>query len=307
MGEGILTTGIRRHSGELLCDEVSLSSIAAAVGTPSYVYSASAVREAYARLEHALRGLNAHIHYAMKANSNLAVLRVLHACGAGVDVVSSGELHRALLAGFSGQQIVFAGVGKTRVELEHALRVGVQCVNVESEEELELLSQVAVALGAVAPVSLRINPGVANVMAGHAYIATGEEGSKFGIPLTRGLQAATRAAELPGIALIGLDMHIGSQIADVEAFADAQRRLRELLDDVRQRGIGTIRSVDVGGGFPVAYHDAEPIADLDGFARVLRETFGDAGVELIVEPGRFLVAEAGVLLTEVLYRKESGA
>ena len=307
MGEGILTTGIRRHSGELLCDDVSLSSIAAAVGTPSYVYSASAVREAYARLEHALRGLNAHIHYAMKANSNLAVLRVLHACGAGVDVVSSGELHRALLAGFSGQQIVFAGVGKTRVELQHALRVGVQCVNVESEEELELLSQVAVALRAVAPVSLRINPGVANVMAGHAYIATGEEGSKFGIPLTRGLQAATRAAELPGIALIGLDMHIGSQIADVEAFADAQRRLRELLDDVRQSGIDTIRSVDVGGGFPVAYHDAEPIADLDGCARVLRETFGDAGVELIVEPGRFLVAEAGVLLTEVLYRKESGA
>ena len=305
MGEGVLTTGFQRRNGELRCDDVSLRSIAAAVGTPTYVYSAAAVRDAYGRLETALAGLPAHIHYAMKANSNLAVLRVLRACGAGVDVVSSGELHRALLAGFSGSQIVFAGVGKTRAELEHALHVGVQCVNVESEAELELLSHVAVARGAIAPVSLRINPGVANVTAAHAYIATGEAGSKFGIPLTRGLEAAARADALPGIELVGLDMHIGSQIADVEAFADAQRRLRGLLDGVRAAGITTIRSVDVGGGFPVAYHDAEPTADLDGFARVLRETFGDADVALIVEPGRFLVAEAGVLLTEVLYRKES--
>ena len=305
MGEGVLTTGFQRRNGELRCDDVSLRSIAAAVGTPTYVYSAAAVRDAYGRLEIALAGLPAHIHYAMKANSNLAVLRVLRACGAGVDVVSSGELHRALLAGFSGSQIVFAGVGKTRAELEHALHVGVQCVNVESEAELELLSHVAVARGAIAPVSLRINPGVANVTAAHAYIATGEAGSKFGIPLTRGLEAAARADALPGIELVGLDMHIGSQIADVEAFADAQRRLRGLLDGVRAAGITTIRSVDVGGGFPVAYHDAEPTADLDGFARVLHETFGDADVALIVEPGRFLVAEAGVLLTEVLYRKES--
>ena len=305
MGEGVLTTGFQRRNGELRCDDVSLRSIAAAVGTPTYVYSAAAVRDAYGRLETALAGLPAHIHYAMKANSNLAVLRVLRACGAGVDVVSSGELHRALLAGFSGSQIVFAGVGKTRAELEHALHVGVQCVNVESEAELELLSHVAVARGAIAPVSLRINPGVANVTAAHAYIATGEAGSKFGIPLTRGLEAAARADALPGIELVGLDMHIGSQIADVEAFADAQRRLRGLLDGVRAAGITTIRSVDVGGGFPVAYHDAEPTADLDGFARVLHETFGDADVALIVEPGRFLVAEAGVLLTEVLYRKES--
>ena len=305
MGEGVLTTGFQRRNGELRCDDVSLRSIAAAVGTPTYVYSAAAVRDAYGRLETALAGLPAHIHYAMKANSNLAVLRVLRACGAGVDVVSSGELHRALLAGFSGSQIVFAGVGKTRAELEHALHVGVQCVNVESEAELELLSHVAIARGVIAPVSLRINPGVANVTAAHAYIATGEAGSKFGIPLTRGLEAAARADALPGIELVGLDMHIGSQIADVEAFADAQRRLRGLLDGVRAAGITTIRSVDVGGGFPVAYHDAEPTADLDGFARVLHETFGDADVALIVEPGRFLVAEAGVLLTEVLYRKDS--
>jgi diaminopimelate decarboxylase len=306
MGEGVLTAGFRRRDGELVCDEVALTTIAAAVGTPTYVYSAAAVRAAYARLASALAGLPVHIHYAMKANSCLALLRVVQECGAGVDVVSSGELHRARTAGFDGDGIVFAGVGKTRLDLEHALDVGVQCVNVESEEELELLSRVASARGSAAPVSLRINPGVVNVTAGHAYIATGEEGTKFGIPLSRGLQAAQRAAALPGIELVGLDMHIGSQIAEVAAFADAQQRLRGLLDAVRAAGIDTVRLIDVGGGFPVAYFDGEPVADLDGFARVLRETFGDAGVELIVEPGRFLVAEAGVLLTEVLYRKESG-
>lgn len=307
MGESVLTSGFWRRSGELVCDEVSLTTIADAVGTPTYVYSAGSVRAACARLASALDGLPVHIHYAMKANSNLALLRMVRECGAGVDVVSSGELHRARAAGFAGEQIVFAGVGKTRLDLDYAMDVGVLCVNVESEEELELLSEVASSRGSVAPVSLRINPGVVNVTAGHAYIATGEAGSKFGIPLERGLAAAQRAASLPGIALIGLDMHIGSQIAEVAAFAEAQQRLRGLLNDVRRAGITTVRMIDVGGGFPVAYSDGEPVADLDGFARTLRDTFGDAGVELIVEPGRFLVAEAGVLLTRVLYRKASGA
>ena len=307
MGEGVLTTGFWRRDGVLCCEEVPLPRIAADVGTPTYVYSAASVRTAYERLASALAGLPVHIHYAMKANSNLALLRVIRECGAGVDVVSSGELYRARTAGFEGRNIVFAGVGKTLFELEFALDVGVRCINVESEAELEVLSEIASARGATAPVSLRINPGVVNVTAGHAYIATGEEGTKFGIPIGRGIAAATRAASLPGIALVGLDMHIGSQIAEVEAFADAQRRLRALLDAIRVEGITTVRTVDVGGGFPVAYTDSEPTADLDGFARVLRETFGDAGVDLIIEPGRFLVAEAGVLLTEVLYRKESGS
>ena len=307
MGEGILTTGFWRRDGILVCEDVALTTIAAAVGTPTYVYSAASIRAAYRSLSTALAGLPVHIHYAMKANSNLSVLRVVHECGAGVDVVSSGELHRARLAGFSGRDIVFAGVGKTRTDLEYALDAGVQSVNVENEAELELLSELAIARGTVAPVSLRINPGVGNVTAGHAYIATGEEGTKFGIPLSRGIAAALRTAELPGLELVGLAMHIGSQIAEVGAFADAQRRLRDLLDAIRAAGVTTVRSVDVGGGFPIAYRDDEPVADLTSFARVLRDTFGDAGVELIVEPGRFLVAEAGVLLTEVLYRKESGA
>ncbi len=306
MGESVLTSGFWRRDGELVCDDVTLTGIADAVSTPAYVYSAGCIRAAYARLASALHGLPVHIHYAMKANSNLALLALLRECGAGVDVVSSGELYRARMAGFAGSDIVFAGVGKTRVDLEYALDVGVQCVNVESEEELEVLSEVASSRGAIAPVSLRINPGVVNVTAGHAYIATGEEGTKFGIPIGRGLAAARRAAALSGIELVGLDMHIGSQIAEVAAFADAQRRLRALLDEVRGVGITTVRYVDVGGGFPVAYHEDEPTADLEGFAAVLRETFGDAGVELIVEPGRFLVADAGVLLTRVLYRKESG-
>lgn len=307
MGESVLTAGFWRRAGELVCEDTSLTGIADAVGTPTYVYSSASVRAAYARLALALHGLPVHIHYAMKANSNLALLSVLRECGAGVDVVSSGELHRARLAGFTGRDIVFAGVGKTRLDLEHAMDVGVQIINVESEEELELLSAVADSRGAVAAVSLRINPGVVNVTAGHAYIATGEEGTKFGIPIGRGLAAAQRADALPGIELVGLDMHIGSQIAEVAAFADAQRRLRELLDDVRRAGITSVRTIDVGGGFPIAYADGEPVADLEGFARVLRDTFGDANVELIVEPGRYLVAEAGVLLTRVLYRKESGA
>lgn len=306
MGEGVLTNGFWRRDGALVAESVALTAIADAVGTPTYVYSAGAVRAAYQRLSAALDGLPVHIHYAMKANSNLALLHVLRECGAGVDVVSSGELHRARLAGFRGEDIVFAGVGKTRLDLEYAMDVGVHCVNVESEAELELLSSVAESRGGSVPVSLRINPGVVNVTAGHTYIATGEEGSKFGIPLDRGLHAARRATELPGIELLGLDMHIGSQIADVAAFADAQRRLRALLDDIRSAGITTVRSVDVGGGFPVAYTSGDPTADLSTFARILGEVFGDADVEIIVEPGRFLVAEAGVLLTEVLYRKESG-
>jgi diaminopimelate decarboxylase len=224
MGEGVLRPPFHRDGGGLMCEGVSLAGIASAVGTPTYVYSAAAVRAAYARLDSALAGLPVHIHYAMKANSNMALLTVIRACGAGVDVVSSGELHRARLAGYHGADIVFAGVGKTRADLEHALDVGVHCVNVESEEELEVLAAVADARGAVAPVSLRINPGVVDVSAGHAYVATGEEGSKFGIPIGRGLEAARRATALPSISLIGLDMHAAR--AAQPAGRDSVRRHR---------------------------------------------------------------------------------
>jgi diaminopimelate decarboxylase len=306
MGEGVLTAGFWRQDGALWCEDVPLTHIAAQCGTPTYVYSATAIREAYRRLVAALAGLPVHVHYAMKANSALGILRLLHDEGAGVDVVSSGELHRARLAGFQGDHIVFAGVGKSRLDLEYALDADVQCINVESEAELALLSAVATSRGAVARVSLRINPGVDNVTAGHAYIATGEDGNKFGIPIARGRAAAAQAAQLPGVALVGLDMHIGSQIGTAEAFRSAHAKLRGLLDAIRADGISSISTVDVGGGFAVPYADGEPTADLEAFAASLREYFGNAGVELIVEPGRYLVADAGVLLTEVLYRKVSG-
>lgn len=306
MGEGVLTAGFRRRDGALHCEDVALGAIAEAVGTPTYVYSASAIREAHDRLAAALAGLPVRIHYAVKANSNLAVLRVIQECGAGADIVSAGELHRARLAGFRGEDIVFAGVGKTRWEMEHALDAGVLFFNVESEGELALLAQVAAERGEVARVSLRINPGVDDAAAGHAYITTGEAGSKFGIDVHRALDAARVAMAHEALELVGLDMHIGSQIGELAAFAAAQRRLRRLLDEVREAGATSIRWVDVGGGFPVAYTAEEPQADLAGFAALLHEQFGDAGVHLIVEPGRYLVAEAGVLLSTVLYRKTSG-
>ncbi|MCU0626472.1 MAG: diaminopimelate decarboxylase [Gemmatimonadaceae bacterium] len=306
MGQGVLTEGFWRQSGALWCEDVPLAAIADAVGTPTYVYSSAAIRGAYARLAQALQPLPVRIHYAVKANSNLAVLRVLQEAGAGADIVSAGELHRARLAGFRGEDIVFAGVGKTRTDIEHALDAGVLFINVESEQELALVGEVAAARGDVARVALRINPNVDDATAGHAYITTGEAGSKFGIDVARARDAARQAMALPGVALVGLDMHIGSQIGELAAFEGAQRRLRTLLDEVRADGCDTVRWVDVGGGFPVAYADGEPHADLEGYARVLGALFGDAGVQLIVEPGRYLVAQAGVLLTTVLYRKTSG-
>jgi diaminopimelate decarboxylase len=306
MGEGVLTAGFRRREGALHCEDVPLAAIAEAVGTPTFVYSASAIREAHDRLATALTGLPVRIHYAVKANSNLAVLRVIQECGAGADIVSAGELHRARLAGFRGEDIVFAGVGKTRWEMEHALDAGVLFFNVESEGELALLAQVAAERGETARVSIRINPGVDDAAAGHAYITTGEAGSKFGIDVHRALDAARVAMAHASLELVGLDMHIGSQIGELAAYAAAQRRLRQLLDDVRAAGCTTLRWIDVGGGFPVAYTDDEPSADLAGFAALLHEHFGEAGVHLIVEPGRYLVAEAGVLLSTVLYRKTSG-
>ena len=306
MGEGLLTGGFRREAGALVCEDVPLVAIAEAVGTPTYVYSAATIRGAYRRLADALAGLPVRIHYAVKANSNLAVLRLLQELGAGADIVSAGELHRARLAGFRGEDIVFAGVGKTRTEIEHALDADVLFFNVESEAELRTIAELADARGAVARVALRVNPGVDDVAAGHAYITTGEPGSKFGIDYDQAVAVAQLAQSLPSIALVGLDMHIGSQIAEVDAFAAAQRRLRALLEQLRHDGCTTIRWVDLGGGFPVAYTSGEATADLDGFARVTREIFGDAGVQLLVEPGRYLVAEAGVLLGTVLYRKTSG-
>ena len=304
VGTGVLSTVFSRPEGELLCDGVPLERIAAVAGTPAYVYSARSVREQYARLAGALAGVPHHVHYSVKANSSLAILALLRELGAGVDIVSGGELHRATLAGFGGDDVVFSGVGKTAEELYAALHAGVRLINVESEGELRLVSAVAESLGVDAPVALRVNPEV-EVDTPHHYTRTGGRGHKFGIPYDEALDLAREAVALPRVRLAGLDMHVGSQLTRMEPYERGVSRLLELLDPVRELAGDALRYLDIGGGLAVSY-GGEPAADLDGFAGLARRAAEESGLELLVEPGRFLVAEAGVLLTRVLYRKRSG-
>ncbi len=310
MGAGVLTAagggaaGFALADGVLRCDAVPASTIADAVGTPTYVYSASLVRRQYRRLTAALAAAPHRIHDSVKANSNHAILRLLQQEGAGVDIVSGGELYRALEAGYRGADIVFSGVGKTARELDEALAAGVLFVNVESEGELVVLDGVARERGVVAPVALRVNPEV-TVNSPHEYIRTGEKGHKFGIPFDEVRDAAALARSLPNVRLVGLDMHIGSQIATLEPYAAALDRLLGLLREVRADGAAEIAYLDIGGGLGVTYRDEAP-AEVERFAAGVIEATRDAGVTLVLEPGRFLVAEAGVLLARVLYRKRSG-
>ena len=304
MGESVLTSGFARVDGALACDGVSLDAIATAVGTPAYVYSAATVRDRFARLDDALRALPHRVHYTLKANSNAAILRVLKELGAGVDVVSGGELFRARRAGFAGADIIFGGVGKTERELGEALDAGVLLVNVESEAEVRLLDRIAAERGVVAPVGLRVNPEV-TVDSSHRYIKTGEKGAKFGIPFDDVLAVARVTAALPHTRLVGLDMHIGSQIFRLDAYIDGLERLTGLLTELRASGVDTIRYLDIGGGLGVSY-DGEESPDLQRFARALVPRVQATGLTLLMEPGRFIVGNAGVLLTRVLYRKHSG-
>lgn len=308
MGQGVLNPGFNRVDGAMHAEGVPLERIAKAVGTPTYVYSAGRIREQYRRLESAL--MNAlpdvphRIHFSVKANSNLAVLRTLQELGAGVDIVSAGELYRAREAGFGGADVVFSGVGKTAEELALALDAHVLFINVESEGELRLLAQVAAERDMVAAVTLRINPEV-TVETPHEYIRTGEKGHKFGIPYDDALHVATLAHELPNVKLVGLDMHIGSQIATWEPYANALERIKPLIAALREAGVSTLQWLDIGGGLAVTY-DNEPPADVERFAAGVADAVRGLGLSLVFEPGRFLVAESGVLLTCVLYRKRSG-
>ena len=304
MGAGVLSTAFSRPDGELVCDGVSLERVARSVGTPAYVYSARSIREQYARLAGALDGIPHRVHYSVKANSSLAILALLRELGAGVDIVSGGELHRAKLAGFGGDDIVFSGVGKTTDELHAALHAGVRLINVESEGELRVASAVAEALGVTAPVALRVNPEV-EVDTPHHYTRTGGRGHKFGVPFDEALDLAREAASLPGVRLVGLDMHVGSQLTRLDPYERGVARLLELLDPVRELAGGALRWLDIGGGLAVSY-GGEPATDLEAFAALARYAADESGLELLVEPGRFLVAEAGILLTRVLYRKRSG-
>jgi len=304
VGEVVLTGGFARVDGALWCDEVPLDALAREVGTPAYVYSARIIREQYRLLTGALGDLPHRLHYSVKANSNLAVLSLLRELGAGVDIVSGGELFRALTAGFSGADVVFSGVGKTEREMAEALGVGVLLINVESESELRVLDRVAGWLNTPAPVTLRVNPEVL-VDTPHPYTRTGEKGMKFGIPWDEAVNVARLATELPNVRLIGLDMHLGSQIAQFGPYEVGIERLLALRAEIEGFLAEPLQYLDVGGGFAVTYDTERPV-DVEHFAARLRSLIEPTGMRLILEPGRFLVGNAGVLLTTVLYRKRSG-
>lgn len=299
----VSSTGFAAFNGVLHAEQVALPTIAAAVGTPAYVYCANTIRERFRRLDGAFAGIPHHIHFAVKANSNLHVLALLRELGAGVDIVSGGELYRALQAGFSGRDVVFSGVGKTIAEIEQALDAGVQLINVESEAELVAIDMVAGGKGVKAPIAIRVNPEV-TVETPHAYIKTGEKGQKFGIPRDDVSRLVAFIKELPNVELRGLGMHLGSQINNAEPLRDALPRLLAAIAHARSAG-HPITFMDVGGGLSVPYEAHEVDADVDDYARLVRAAAKETGLTLLLEPGRFLVAEAGVLLTEVLYRKHA--
>lgn len=285
-------------------EEVPLATIAREVGTPCYVYGSAGIREQYARLRGALGRLDARLHYSVKANSSIAILALLRELGAGLDIVSGGELFRALKAGYTGKDIVFSGVGKTEREMEEALRAEVLLVNVESEQELHVLNRVANRLGVTAPVALRVNPEVL-VDTPHPYTRTGEKGMKFGIPFDEALSVAKVAAALPDIRLVGLDMHVGSQISQFAPYEVGLQRLLHLRREIERDTKVRLEYLDIGGGLAVTY-DAERTLDVGQFGKVISALVSGSGLKIILEPGRFLVGNAGVLLTRVLYRKRSG-
>ena len=286
-------------------EEVSLDLIAKAVGTPCYVYSSGAIRAQYAQLKASLRNLDARLHFSVKANSSIAILSLLRELGAGVDIVSGGELFRSIKAGFAGKDIVFSGVGKTEREMEEALRAEVLLFNVESEQELHVLDRVAGRLGVSAPVALRVNPEVL-VDTPHPYTRTGEKGMKFGIPFDEALAVAKAAARLPNLRLLGLDMHVGSQISQFAPYEVGLQRLLHLRGEIERETGLQLEYLDVGGGLAVTYDAAERAVDVSKFGEVILALVGGSGLRILLEPGRFLVGNAGVLLTRVLYRKRSG-
>jgi diaminopimelate decarboxylase len=306
MGQGILTAGFRRaeEGGVLTCEGVPVERIAQEVGTPAYLYSAETIRDRYARLSEMLAPVPHRIHYTLKANSNRAILRLLKDLGAGADVVSGGELQRALGAGFRGADIIFGGVGKTDDEMREALEARVLLLNAESEAEIRRLDALAREAGIVAPVGLRVNPEL-TLRAAHDYIKTGEKGHKFGIPYDEALRVARVAASLKNVKLAGLDMHLGSQLSRIEPYRAGTARLMMLHEEICDAGITTIEYLDIGGGLGVRYDSEEP-PNLQRFAKLVLPLVEPAKLTLIMEPGRFLVGNAGALVATVLYRKRSG-
>jgi diaminopimelate decarboxylase len=288
-------------NGALHAEDVPISVIADRVKTPFYCYSTATLERHYKVFSDGLAGLDALVCYAMKANSNQAVIKTLARLGAGADVVSEGELRRALAAGVSASKIVFSGVGKTSGEMDFALHTGIHCFNVESMPELEQLSARAIAAGKIAPISIRINPDVDART--HKKISTGRKENKFGIPFEDAAQAYARAAELPGLNAVGIDMHIGSQIVDLEPFDAAIKLLTELAVTLRNDGHG-ISHVDLGGGLGIPYRfDNDPPPLPEAYGNIVRKHTQSLGMKVLVEPGRLIVGNAGILVTSVIYVK----
>jgi diaminopimelate decarboxylase len=295
-----VSTPFSYRDGTLCAEAVPLDEIARAVGTPAYVYSGGHMRHQLRRFQDAFAGQPAMVCYALKANSNLAVIKTLAEAGAGAEIVSGGELQRALAVGVPPDRIVFAGVAKSRDEMAMALDAGIAQINVESVPELVTLSEVAAGRRLRAPIALRINPDVA--AGSHDKISTGRRQDKFGIPYDQALEAYRLAGRLAGIEVVGLHLHIGSQILSLAPFEAAYRRAIELVRQLRAEGIG-VRRIDLGGGLGVAYR-GEPEIDLADYAAMVREAGRGLDLELVFEPGRYLVAQAGILLSRVLYVKE---
>ena len=293
---------IAYRGNQLFVEDVCLADLAKVHGTPLFVYSKASMLAALAAYQRGFAGRNARICYAMKANSSLGVLQVFAQAGCGFDIVSGGELQRVLAAGGAADRIIFSGVGKTRAEMRQALAAGIGCFNVESEAELEVLSEVALSCGTQAPVSIRVNPNVDPKT--HPYISTGLKGNKFGVAHERTLQTYQRAAALPGLRVVGIDCHIGSQITEETPYLDAMDRVLDLVDAIEAAGI-PLHHIDFGGGLGIDYNgDTPPAADALWarlLARLDARGYGDR--QLMIEPGRSLVGNAGVCLTEVLYLK----
>ena len=297
---------LARQSNDLLIEQVQLSNLAKTYGTPLFVYSKAAMLSALAAYQRGFAGRNARICYAMKANSSLAVLQVFAQAGCGFDIVSGGELARVVAAGGDPAKVIFSGVGKTRAEMQQALRAGIACFNVESEAELEVLSEVAHALGMRAPVSIRVNPNVDAKT--HPYISTGLKDNKFGVAHENALLTYQRAAQLQGLEVVGIDCHIGSQITDISPYLDAMDRVLDLVDAIERKGI-KLKHIDFGGGLGIDYNmpvDNELPPQADDLWRALLAKLDARGYgqrQLMIEPGRSLVGNAGVCLTTVEYLK----